>query len=538
MRNRNLLAMGAIAILASCAGNHEIPEPGKQNPEEGALVALFNVNLPSTSGTRVEFENATQEENAVKNVQFFIYKSSDNDYECVAVSDKLTPSTQAGSNDVQVKATVAFKVTDEISTSDKLYGLAIVNVSDDSKNGFSVPVKGQKFSQWATVITATSGNPFIASVGDVACYTMTNAATWDYNETTAPENGSLHTSPAETGAKLTVLVKLDASAFSKAPSAPEKSAGTFYVQRGVAKVVVNENKAVPSAMSGTHKFELTAWQLDVTNTKTYPVQNVSNIVDEITAIGGGAPHFYTHNSASEVGFSHIWWAKDPNYDSSDSYTADDFKKESTVTGTPGSPQYCLENTMDYGQQLQDRVTRVILKGKYKIDGTEAKSFVFNPANDKVYVLGDAEADEISGADPDGLIALKSVVKGESLTTIAQALSLDSEGNGKVKYYKDGETYYTALIHHFDPAEEAPFDPADDISEGRVTYSAKHLGRFGVLRNNYYSITLNKVLGYGSPVIPAPDATKTADEVEKTSHNVEVAINVLKWAKREYGYEVK
>lgn len=56
---------------------------------------------------------------------------------------------------------------------------------------------------------------------------------------------------------------------------------------------------------------------------------------------------------------------------------------------------------------------------------------------------------------------------------------------------------------------------------------KFLGRYGVLRNNWYDLGINSISGVGSPVIPkAPDTPD--DELESF---ISVRINVLSWAKR-------
>lgn len=57
-----------------------------------------------------------------------------------------------------------------------------------------------------------------------------------------------------------------------------------------------------------------------------------------------------------------------------------------------------------------------------------------------------------------------------------------------------------------------------------------LGRYGVLRNNWYDIEVTGVKGLGSATIPELTGT-TDDELESY---IAVRINVLSWAKRTQG----
>ena len=58
----------------------------------------------------------------------------------------------------------------------------------------------------------------------------------------------------------------------------------------------------------------------------------------------------------------------------------------------------------------------------------------------------------------------------------------------------------------------------------------YLGRYGVVRNNWYNVEVSGVLNIGSPVIPDPDDTKWDDEPEPENY-LDVKINVVAWQKR-------
>lgn len=60
--------------------------------------------------------------------------------------------------------------------------------------------------------------------------------------------------------------------------------------------------------------------------------------------------------------------------------------------------------------------------------------------------------------------------------------------------------------------------------------AKHLGRYGVVRNTWYQLIINKILGPGEPEIP-----EIPDEPDDTVEGyIQVEVNTLSWAVRTQG----
>ena len=79
-------------------------------------------------------------------------------------------------------------------------------------------------------------------------------------------------------------------------------------------------------------------------------------------------------------------------------------------------------------------------------------------------------------------------------------------------------YYTTVIKHFNSISEAGVTEYDEN---------KHLGLYGVVRNNWYDIRINSVSGPGEPEIPEiPD-----EPVNKEHSFINAEINILSWAKR-------
>lgn len=89
------------------------------------------------------------------------------------------------------------------------------------------------------------------------------------------------------------------------------------------------------------------------------------------------------------------------------------------------------------------------------------------------------------------------------------------------YYKDGYCYYRVLVRHFDDTQ-TPWASAATMANnttlwaygnGVDTYNNDYLGRYGMVRNNWYDISITSVTHIGSPIIP-PLTTDADDKVEQ------------------------
>lgn len=132
--------------------------------------------------------------------------------------------------------------------------------------------------------------------------------------------------------------------------------------------------------------------------------------------------------------------------------------------------------------------------------------------------------------------------GDGVTDFA-ALNLNTylSENIIIKYYKDGYCYYRVPIRHFTDTE-TPWSSAATMT-GNTTAQAytatapdtpesKYLGRYGVVRNNWYTISIRSVTHVGSPIIP--DLTANADdEVEQL---LNATLSISGWTTNEQALE--
>lgn len=87
----------------------------------------------------------------------------------------------------------------------------------------------------------------------------------------------------------------------------------------------------------------------------------------------------------------------------------------------------------------------------------------------------------------------------------------------IKFYDDGYCYYRVLIRHFDDTQ-TPWESVASMTDNTTAQvyggnEASYLGRYGIVRNNWYNISINSVTHVGSPIIP-PLTTDADDKVEQ------------------------
>lgn len=92
----------------------------------------------------------------------------------------------------------------------------------------------------------------------------------------------------------------------------------------------------------------------------------------------------------------------------------------------------------------------------------------------------------------------------------------------INTYLEGATYYIARVKHF--GSLTPWNSGESYGDN----NDKYLGRYGMLRNNWYELKVGNVYGPGYPGVPPVDPTLPDDENEKY---LSVSVKILSWAKR-------
>lgn len=578
MKIKHLFGLAVIAAMtASCSSNEDLGTAGSGTGtnEAGVGYATFTINLPSVSGTRAdaggaEMNEGTPEEYAVKSATALIFQKYGSDEGSYKFVESVTLPTAA--------ADWSEDTTDGITTTTKKLVAKLTNV--DTKNQYSVlvllnndktggvkvglPTVGQSYNDW-------NKNVLTPSVAELA-------ASGDFYMANAPLNGT---------ASPTTLVNIDNSKIypTKEKAETLESAATVFVERGVAKMTVADpgtitvkDKANPTVTTNS-EVTFSNWALDITNKKTYAVHNIDGLSVDYDKIWNTDP------SNRFIGTNNrVYWGKDPNYNLAELNTADDAndkKREkefnfiddtSKIDKDFGetNPVYCLENTFNLANMYQGQTTRVIFKATYAPKAVDATGIITSLAekDGTFYTIGnmktilnetklkaavDAAATSVlSDCTVDYDANLKK--EGSHVITLAdikdatgKPLVAETEYNGKkgtvivdeintklglkagrkeamvgINTYLQGVTYYIARVKHFGVL--TPWNSGESYGDN----NDKYLGRYGMLRNNWYELKVGNVYGPGYPGAPPVDPTLPDDENEKY---LSVSVKILSWAKR-------
>lgn len=566
MRIKHFFGLAVLAAMtASCSSNNELVNGGNGSGENetGVGYATLSINLPTTNGTRAagdpDFYPGDANEYDVKDVTLLIFKEagkSENDYTFVETADLGTMAPWVkddGTTGITTAATITAKL-DKVDLTSKYYALVILNNKDkDNALKVKMPTKDQKYSDWNVETNATN------LADNKNGFYMANA----------PEFTAANTEP-------TTLVKID-KVYATKQAAETSKATTIHVERGLAKVTVASlpTNLNPPADSKYHEdaVDITAWNLDVTNKSTFPIHKTAGLTTNFTTIWSASteavPSTGRFVDGTNTAFKRVYWGVDPNYDK-DYTEVSDCKNEFTlleanaaITGDAATPQYCLENTFDIKHMLQGQTTRVVFKATYTPHGFNAGDTFYKIGNNTDLwskttleeqikakaqeVLADASKitldlkaagnniEEKAGTKiltEDNVLYDGVKVSPTEINTINEKLGLKAAAGTDpivgIATYASGESYYIARIKHFGN-ELTPWNDGDETyGNDDAIQNKKYLGRYGVLRNNWYVLTVNSVSGPGTPDVPTIKPDVPDDE---NYRYINVSVKILDWAKR-------
>ncbi len=570
---KNLFGMAVVATaLVGCSSNDNLnPNTNEGAGKIGTAYASFKINLPTTNGTRAgepgtpTFDEGTPAEYEVKNGTILIF---DNDGKFVESAElgTMNPWTKdTDANGVTTAAAVTVQLS-KVTVGGSYQALVLLNNNvDATTKKVTLPNEGDSYYTWS----ANAGN------ANASKYESTSDGIFMAN---APEYKSTTENPS-------TLVAFN-NVYGSREQAQANPATVVYVERGLAKVTMDDFAAEYTIAAGNtyagDKVVIKNWQLDVTNKSTFPVHQLGNLSTDYTGIWGNGRFFDGTNTT----FKRVYWGIDPNYSDNTLYNGTSSPTVKTalecceeafsmitdntkITGTTGAanPQYCLENTFNLANMKQGQTTRVVFKAVYTpkaFVGESVKTFYKVANNTAVWKEADLkqqirtlalkamkitaaseqgyyDVDLSKGTNISGVAGLHLVKKdnitfsgtGTSKVTddvvkeINEKLGLSEDPTThKVKVgistYLNGEAYYIARIKHFN--ELTPWTAGKEYG----TDNASFLGRYGVLRNNWYELSVHSISNLGYPDIPEVKPETQDDENDKY---INVEVKILDWAKR-------
>ena len=574
MKIKHLFGLAVIAAMtASCSSNEDLGTAGTGTGtnEAGVGYATFTINLPSVSGTRAadaggaEVNPGTEDEYKVSDATALIfqkYGADEGSYKFVeSVNLPVTGAWEDAEEGVTKSKKLVAKLTN-VDTKNQYYVLVLLNNNKTGGVKVDLPSVGDSYNEWNSKILTPKVDDLAAS-GD---FYMANA-------------------PLNKAGSVTTLVTIDQDNIYPTQKAAENgtAAADVYVERGVAKMTVADPGTITvkdKATSTETQSQVTFsnWALDITNKKTFAVHNIDGL-----SLSKNFPAIWT--TARFTGANkRVYWGKDPNYDlevlkkadkDGDTKRTDEFNSITAISeinkdfinATSTNPVYCLENTFNLANMYQGQTTRVIFKATYTPKDDKGNSLAdkggtfytignmktilkkadleaaVNAAATSVLIGCTVDYTRLTTEEGSHVITLEDIKDADGVTLVADKdyggttgkdivaaindkLGLKAgrkEAMVGINTYLEGATYYIARVKHFGDAL-TEWKSGENYGEN----NDKYLGRYGMLRNNWYELKVGNVYGPGYPGVPPVDPTLPDDENEKY---LSVSVKILSWAKR-------
>lgn len=532
-----------LALMVGCSSDDLTNEPGAvETPASGETMTGYlnvNINLPTVSATGAraldqsndQFDDGLASEYAVNCAHLIVFDTDDEaTAKVVGVFSftDLKPWNTDNSDTDNITSSAESVIKVQVTKGNDNLGALVVLNDQAAETHFRDKTFQSLFEEGSIVDLATMHNQ--------KGFVMTNAPLYVDN-------------------KAQTLVSILQSSICNSPQEAQQSpAIDVFVERAVAKVNVTTSATLNNEIKidkTTYKAEVQAWALDITNKKSYLVRNVSDF-DTWKAYAKGA-RFYSNDS------KRIYWAIDPNYTNGsgeDAYIADNFNKisENDVTNTADvtAPVYILENTFDVANQMRTRTTRAIIKATFAPEGQDPETFYTIGSANTIYtkdlmqtfIKGQAvnlltgKNDEskytfatntsVSNAAGSHTIGAQDILYDGVILTPEEVAKLN-DAIGLINTYLNGICYYVARVQHFGDTY-TKWNPGDSTygQDKDATGAANnYLGRYGVVRNNWYELQISDIKNLGNPTIPeAPDTPDDEDY-----YYISFKVNIHSWAKR-------
>lgn len=572
-------------LLTACADTDGLNNGSSWNADSTGYVAL-NICLPATGGAGMRassdgtLTDGEKKEYAVNDATLVLF-AGNNEEEALFEGAYMVPArftTDGSSSQVTVSSRVTRKIrqvehgnvyayvilngistgvvdTEDGAATDDIQHTALTVKTKDGTVTLSrqTPVTFRKFQQYVIDATDTRHG-----------FLMTNAPL--YNTAAGTHTVQTLSLIAPERIKLT-------------PEEAEGEAATeVYVERVMAKVSLVDGRDAAkrqysvtndAGRTTTYNVELKNWVLDNTNRSTYLTRHATTADFKTWAglenVKANATRFIGATAVATTGdyqtFVRTHWAKDVNYDKDVhpmSRLGDG--NEAAVNGALGAdnPQYCFENTFDVERMTIDNTTRAILAAQFVENGKKpADLYLYD--NDTTTLANTANMK----ADITAAINAMAVVKARGTATdvtfeevnahlwhvksftiggvsyaanatdaaVLKVFNTVYSNIGDINIYKDGMAYYQIRVKHFGD-DLTPWNRGEAKVTTTDTYpvvnrDANYLGRYGILRNNWYELNVATVNRLGYPAIP-PLTDKPDDLLNEY---ISVIVNIQPWVKK-------
>ncbi len=468
MINKNIIYILVLLCLSGLSGVSCVEEEiasGKTAPTGEAFFSL-NVDLGNLPiSTRSGDEKGTPDELKIYSVRIVLYDGTDN---------------SSGSCKVEYAFDLDINTPDNWSDTSNVAGWL------EGTDLYGNPGSSGQTLQFITAARRVADKPYkmlvlingkdVETEEQQSLYSITNKGRFLHEFVKAiklqvdPNTGTVKNGKGIFMSNHQNLLAVTQSQLAKIDTEAVGSPVTVNVDPLVAKVTV-KHKSDFTFPTGVDENSAT-WGLAVTNKQTYWMRN--ELSNEISS--GSMANLY---------------AKDPNYSETGISFTEHFNKllfqdsngsvkvlPSSITNKINNYEYLLENTIGAQtiaetKDLLDQATHVVVGYKYTPVGFNAGDSYYIFSN-QIISVADMNLFRNGGSIPSNLAGLDQVIN----STDQNEYPLDGSSKayfetGGIRFCPQGQVYYYFPIRHF-PNNEG------------------NLGYYGVVRNNIYEITINKL----------------------------------------------
>lgn len=510
------MSMFALAALTSCNNDDEIVNDIPSNVSAGAYLSLA-INMPqSTPGTRAADDGPGDEAGTAPeqkvNSALVVGMLSDDTVEVYELkSGNPNEIGIPGVNNIVATAGEAFRVSSKLT---KIF--VVLNPSATAK---------------AQIINArNSGQVFKAIEEDVAQISNEDTGYMMTSEGSIANGAWTNVTPTLVGGATQSATQ---SAIEEAKALAKAAPAKVNVDRTVSKVTLANS--IPTVENGTASVD--NFLMNTTNKSYLPYANLV----EYSLDGTGRPVVTDAKYRQDTN----WTALTMNADGTGEAATAFNWLHNTETYTwlaPGEDAYCHENTMEAAAQDYNNTTKMVIKAQFAPTGVELGDSWFRVGDD-IMTFAELDASYVTAGTTDKIKYKAFLDKllgadrtkgwtGEGKAETVSLADLDAVTNGGyiaatvedqiienvpenmylIQYYQKSVCYYDVNIKHDNRVDE------------------RKLARWGVVRNNWYTLTVNKISEAGKPYIPDPtdpdikDPTNP-DPVDPTPDDLDAFISV-------------
>jgi len=549
-----LVSLLAVVALASCS-NENLEENPEVEGGAGYDVAYVSISLtnPKVPGSRASGEQpALPAESAINELYVITFDAG----KVVTKDEKATKyATVLGSGSFGTNSGVTTPNTPVKVDPNTKYLLVVANPGYQLKSRLDAIAADATYATINAMVTVPENNtkPNNAYLVEEVVHSngcaMINVGFYDDANSTWEDECLLDVSDK-------IVLASDYKTDAQALNAAKNNPATLEIERLAAKleVMIDSPLAVgpfENETTSLGQFEFENWTIDYYNSLLFPFAKKTTTKSSHTG-GFYKSNFYTIDPnfiTTEGGTEYLTGIVKNTLDATTREPKVEWVTESTAANK--KYKYCIENTMPAGYQKFGAATRLVLKGQYAPwkageftlgddwyrlpNGTNSKNFksfaelltAYTPAKAKQTNSEPMNAEEkllvsacelfynqikseLTTNDPGSFALLTQTILDDN--NIQNGGELCKE-EGCIYWYPKSLNYYYYEIRH------------DNAADSYMEY-----GKYGVVRNNYYTLTLTKVNGNGTPWYPGggPEDPDEEEDIDKKGAYLHFEIKVAPW----------